>query len=75
MRNKTCELKKYTCSFCDRKVLESEVLLGSKDAVICDTCIELFSDLINIDFEENEPIPSFYPKEIYQKLAYLTYLL
>ena len=69
MRNKTCELKKYTCSFCDRKVLESEVLLGSKDAVICDTCIELFSDLINIDFEENEPIPSFYPKEIYQKLS------
>ena len=69
MRNNTDELKKYTCSFCDRKVLESEVLIGSNDAVICDTCIELFSDIINIDFEEDEDIPSYYPKEIYQELS------
>lgn len=69
MRNKPDELKKYTCSFCDRTVPAHEVLMGSGDAIICDTCIELFNDIISIDFEEQEDLPSFYPKEIYQELS------
>lgn len=69
MRNNPDELKKYTCSFCDRTVPAHEVLMGSGDAIICDTCIELFNDIISIDFDEHEDLPSFYPKEIYQELS------
>ena len=64
-------LDKHVCSFCDALVPYNKVLLGTGDACICEDCIDLYYDILNI--EKDEEVKVFdgiiTPKRVYNELS------
>lgn len=64
-------LDKHVCSFCDALVPYNKVLLGTGDACICEDCIDLYYDILNI--EQDEEVKVFdgiiTPKRVYNELS------
>ena len=64
-------LDKHVCSFCDNLVPYNKVLLGTGDACICEDCIDLYYDILNI--EKDEEVKVFdgiiTPKRVYNELS------
>lgn len=64
-------LDKHVCSFCDALVPYNKVLLGTGDACICEDCIDLYYDILNI--EKDEEVKVFdgiiTPKKVYNELS------
>lgn len=63
-------LDKYVCSFCENTVPYNNVLLGLGDAAICEDCIDLYYDILNIskdvEFERPNVIT---PKTLFKELS------
>ena len=67
MASKTEEKKQLRCSFCGKPQEQVKKLIAGPDVYICDECIELCSDIIMEEFEDevfagNSELPK--PKEI-----------
>ncbi len=63
-------LDKYECSFCESKVNVENVMLGVDDAVICEDCIDLFYDILNISNKNKDNYSKIItPKAIYNELS------
>ena len=56
------------CSFCGSNYSRPNVLLGLDDSIICENCIELYHDILNLGAEEIEDDIEFSAKEIYEEL-------
>lgn len=63
-------LDKYECSFCESKVNVENVMLGVDDAAICEDCIDLFYDILNISNKNKDNYSKIItPKAIYNELS------
>ena len=64
-------LDKHVCSFCDALVPYNKVLLGTGDACICEDCIDLYYDILNIEQDEEEKVFDgiITPKRVYNDLS------
>ena len=67
MASKTEEKKQLRCSFCGKPQEQVKKLIAGPDVYICDECIELCSDIIMEEFEDevfagSSQLPK--PKEI-----------
>lgn len=63
-------LDKYVCSFCDSEVNIENAMLGIDDAVICEDCIDLYYDILNISSKiDNNYSKIITPKAIYNELS------
>ena len=70
MHNDANFLNKYECSFCENVVDANKVLLGLKDAVICEDCIELYYDILNLSDDIEQPtFDKITPKKVYDELS------
>ena len=56
------------CSFCGSNYSRPNVLLGLDDSIICENCIELYHDILNLGAEEIEDDIELSAKEIYEEL-------
>ena len=56
------------CSFCGSNYSRPNVLLGLDDSIICENCIELYHDILNLGAEEFEDDIELSAKEIYEEL-------
>ncbi|MBQ2891344.1 MAG: ATP-dependent Clp protease ATP-binding subunit ClpX [Bacilli bacterium] len=66
--NNNNALEQFMCSFCGNNYSRPNVLLGLDNSIICENCIELYYDIINIGKEEEIEINDLTPIEIYQEL-------
>ena len=59
----------FICSFCGSEYSRPNVLLGLDDSIICENCIELYHDIINLSNDTfDEVIPEINPKKIFEQL-------
>ena len=70
MHNDANFLDKYECSFCENVVDQNKVLLGLNNAVICEDCIELYYDILNITTPQDEcTLDTISPKKVFEELS------
>ena len=70
MHNDANFLDKYECSFCENVVDQNKVLLGLNNAVICEDCIELYYDILNITTSQDEcSLDTISPKKVFEELS------
>ena len=63
-------LDKYVCSFCESVVRPEKVMLGQNNAIICEDCIDLFYDILNISDQTLVETPKIItPKTVYKELS------
>ena len=63
-------LDKYVCSFCESVVGPEKVMLGQNNAIICEDCIDLFYDILNISDQTLVETPKIItPKTVYKELS------
>ena len=69
MHNDANFLDKYECSFCENVVDQNKVLLGLNNAVICEDCIELYYDILNITEQTSCTLDTISPKKVFDELS------